>query len=671
MYFFCVAASLSLALAACTYKHELILLTSNKPVLDNAMQLSQSLSGKFRLAHQILLTDGPQTCQESMAILPTLCCVWSSIRLPENYFQHQLLLWNHRRAMAARSVRLGYNVLVLDTDMVVFGDPYKFLKQPPFRDINLMTMGETWPYETNSLLNLGMLYAQNAKPDGPVAQILAEVPDRQLRMANDKGNRLMRMWKVHQNCGTDEQLLFDDVVYGSILKTPMHIVSMDVCGTPEAREQRWANWSAVNRRRESLVDSGQIFTLSQEETPSAWKDIVGSSTFAMKRADLHWWHLSHLSALPLNTSVTANKGEIEWPLEYGGQLMPSKRGPLSLAFQSLLINECQCPMWPDPSSPNTIQKMRSGLTEKFAIAPHFLVASFQARGVLGLWGQHPDTQPRQVLGHIHQTPCDSWIGKRTLAQMIGEYDWGLAKKLKGDNLFFASTDTISHPKLIAFAPCLDLGLFVKTLEDFKAILRGLVAAALLMNRAFVIPDLPCHLPFIAKDPTILSWTLPLDLHHGFMARGPLRSIKCQWQAFMIGGCMAGPVSSLAPWEFAEYQKQLNLSLTPHKNNTITLAPMAPKVAACELFRQKKGNKSHRGLLSKSQQPFVWVAESGQLQSKLRVYEVQQVVYLRRPVLIEWGDDEPLRQVYEDRIKGCFTIKNSTSLPHSFIARSLN
>ena len=29
----------------------------------------------------------------------------------------QLLLWNHRRAMAARSVRLGYNVLVLDTDM--------------------------------------------------------------------------------------------------------------------------------------------------------------------------------------------------------------------------------------------------------------------------------------------------------------------------------------------------------------------------------------------------------------------------------------------------------------------------------------------------------------------------------------------------------------------------
>ena len=183
------------------------------------MQLSQALTTMIGLAHQILLTDSPETCKESKKVLPDLCCVWSSQSLPESHFQHQLLLWNHRRALAARTLRLGYNIMVLDTDMVVFNEcTYTFLKQAPFKDINLMTMGETWPYHTNSLLNLGFLYAQNARPDGPVSAILAEVPDRQLRMADDPDNRLQKMWMVHQNCGTDEQVS-QSFVY------PVHVIN--------------------------------------------------------------------------------------------------------------------------------------------------------------------------------------------------------------------------------------------------------------------------------------------------------------------------------------------------------------------------------------------------------------------------------------------------------------
>ncbi len=46
-----------------------------------------------------------------------------------------------------------------------------------------------------------------------MAAVLAEVPDRQLRLADDEAAGL-RLWDAVRNCGTDEQLLFDDVVYG-------------------------------------------------------------------------------------------------------------------------------------------------------------------------------------------------------------------------------------------------------------------------------------------------------------------------------------------------------------------------------------------------------------------------------------------------------------------------
>lgn len=101
------------------------------------------------------------------------------------------------------------------------------------------------------------------------------------------------------------------------------------------------------------------------------------------------------------------------------------RGPLSTAFQDLLRNECApedrhpvtraCPMWPDPYDPSQHsggaagaggQRRRAGegkgegeeeeLTENFALAPPWLVASFSARGVRGHWGQHPGVPVQQV-----------------------------------------------------------------------------------------------------------------------------------------------------------------------------------------------------------------------------------------------------------------------------------
>ena len=81
--------------------------------------------------------------------------------------------------------------------------PNRYLKSPPFSEMNFMAAG--WVlcqcslyniavrFRLNSHMcvggpleaNIGVVYVQNAAPDGPVAWMFAEVPDRLLRWARD------------------------------------------------------------------------------------------------------------------------------------------------------------------------------------------------------------------------------------------------------------------------------------------------------------------------------------------------------------------------------------------------------------------------------------------------------------------------------------------------------
>ena len=59
-------------------------------------------------------------------------------------------------------------------------DPYKYLKQPPFNDITVLNQ-----IEYNITANGGVLYVQNAAPDGPAAFMFAEIVARPYRWADD------------------------------------------------------------------------------------------------------------------------------------------------------------------------------------------------------------------------------------------------------------------------------------------------------------------------------------------------------------------------------------------------------------------------------------------------------------------------------------------------------
>jgi hypothetical protein len=144
----------------------------------------------------------------------------------------------HRYRLAVRLVRLRVNTFLVDTDVIFFDDPYLYFKSPPFANFTVINQPEVRPathphsthaeafgrrlsrngagrrsavatllpfalsapssppraprptpqrpqvlydqadYVTETEPNGGVLYVQNAAPDGPVSWLLSEVVDR-------------------------------------------------------------------------------------------------------------------------------------------------------------------------------------------------------------------------------------------------------------------------------------------------------------------------------------------------------------------------------------------------------------------------------------------------------------------------------------------------------------
>ena len=98
-----------------------------------------------------------ELCDVSLKLLGMVCTVFA------------VWVWL-QSFLLCRSIRLGYNVLLLDSDVIVMDDPYKYFKHPPFKHITVLDQAES-PTSPNS----GLLYVQNAAPDGPAAFMFAGI----------------------------------------------------------------------------------------------------------------------------------------------------------------------------------------------------------------------------------------------------------------------------------------------------------------------------------------------------------------------------------------------------------------------------------------------------------------------------------------------------------------
>ena len=61
-------------------------------------------------------------------------------------------------------------------------------------------------------------------------------------------------------------------------------------------------------------------------------------------------------------------------------------------------------MWPDPELESDVAAAALIPTERFLLAPPFLMLNWFARGRFGYWHRALTPQPQQVIGHLHYIP---------------------------------------------------------------------------------------------------------------------------------------------------------------------------------------------------------------------------------------------------------------------------
>ena len=99
-----------------------------------------------------------------------VCAGFWTFKSPTVTFYFAVCLGRYRTLV--RAVRLGYNVLMTDNDVIMFDDPYAYFKAPPFSHFTVLNQQE-WPdtHEPNG----GFIYVQNARPNGPAVWLFTEV----------------------------------------------------------------------------------------------------------------------------------------------------------------------------------------------------------------------------------------------------------------------------------------------------------------------------------------------------------------------------------------------------------------------------------------------------------------------------------------------------------------
>ncbi|GAX83852.1 hypothetical protein CEUSTIGMA_g11277.t1 [Chlamydomonas eustigma] len=149
-------------------------------------------------------------------------------------------------------------------------------------------------------------------------------------------------------------------------------------------------------------------------------------------------------------------------------------------------------MWPD--SVESASRIKNSPIERYALAPHWLVASFSARGVQGYWGQHPGHTVQQVRvqvlywgqhpGHAVQQvrvqalywgqhPGHAVQQVRVQALYWGQHPGHAVQQVRVQALYWgqhpghAVQQDRPLPQAVALVPCLDLGKLIRSLEDFK------------------------------------------------------------------------------------------------------------------------------------------------------------------------------------------------------------
>ncbi|KAJ9513428.1 hypothetical protein QJQ45_005979 [Haematococcus lacustris] len=262
-----------------------------------------------------------------LALDPLLSCAWDSTEFNgKDPHVHQ------RLRFFGRAIRLGYNVLQLDGDTVIFRDPYVYLKRPPLAGINLLTSFESGPDTRNN--NIGMVYAQNTRPDGPTAWVFRWLVEITLRWMDD-GGLFAREQCGDAYCVGFDQALMHGAVSTAQLGRPVFL-SMQI-----VRKNR--NTEATKGAREAEQALLRVMELCNH--PDVRMVVLPALSVAQPELGFKT-HLHDFSNLYFHNMTVPNLA-YGYPPALGGRLFAEvPNGSYSSAWHAQLRDDCpDCPWW--------------------------------------------------------------------------------------------------------------------------------------------------------------------------------------------------------------------------------------------------------------------------------------------------------------------------------------
>ncbi|CAL8471215.1 g10757 [Coccomyxa elongata] len=463
-------AVLKSALQARSHKGEVILVPFTEPELALALNMVLNLR-KLSFDHFLLLGFDKACCLHAAAVISDIGCVWTTyladgelemfprgLEGDRDIERLQLLRWH----TATRMVRQGYNVLTLDAEGHLSDDPYAYLKASPLQTANLVTMTHGgW-----GGLTTGLVYAQNAAVDGPVAWALAEVVLRALQYAEHPG------FMEEKGLSAPASLL-EMLRESSLLNDA---TASACCGRPVAWHSIWSH-ARRGRDENGRVDDEEIYDahLKLAEKVCHRKEIdVDLDTALQARLGITG---GRFYQLPLRVPEEPS----DWPEALGGRVGPAKPGRLAREWAALLRSEETAP-WNASRSELLLQP--------------YMYGRYMEYGHNGLRNGAFYVEPRPVF-FAHMMGIRAALPSRAIVmKALGMWHWEVVRML--EEVGFQAGSPLAERKVLAFAPEA-LPLRLDTEQQVRAALMGLLQLAVLSGRVPVWPDFACDSPWLYEE----------------------------------------------------------------------------------------------------------------------------------------------------------------------------
>ncbi|KXZ51702.1 hypothetical protein GPECTOR_11g151 [Gonium pectorale] len=523
--------------------------------------------------------------------------------------------WWRKWFTAGRAIALGYNVMAVDTDVVVLDDWYWRAKQPPLSRYNMLSQSES-----GFAVNGGFSYIQNASPTGPVAWVFYEAMHRAVRWAEDD-SKLMEIsdsYRKTRSLEVDDQMLIRDCVYSAASGRPVFSVLLQTFSRDDEA------FHAMNTTRHKFEEA------IREPLLSRWRF---NQTFPVpdQLAANVCEHFRE-AACPVNStdgSVTISSATLlmphsrgEWLPVWGGYPFNSTPGDCTKAYRDA-YKELGVPLPPDPEDPSTEAAARATKSELIGLlqvqsfdngcAGCWAEAGWWDTGRHGWWHRHllGATQRKVAMGHIWAGLFPGDFQKEMVLMLSGHYNWQVAARVARSKkrAFFANQAFPPSPlppeapvvrTVLAFAPgVIHAGM---SKQEFVLAAQGLAQVAVAIGAIAAWPAVPCDsdwaLTAEARGRVFkpITHSIPWTYLETFFQVQPfgdsLAELQCEWPGFSRAGCIVedknsrGVSRGMLAVEFHHLRNSTGAEPRPEAMLKLSMNATAPRPPPSNTVRQR-------------------------------------------------------------------------------------